>query len=328
MVAGLTMAVVPKSLGLVAALAVSGTTLYFVYGYNKKKAFVNIHRGEEGSCIHRGSKLRRESALYLQGGSDIPVGTESEVCVGLSEEEDNGIEEVQWHELRWRRKAIRFLPPTAPEAEQMSKGSGDRTQDTEHPSKDRLASCVVDAAQVNGLCDTGNHPHQHVANFSIVVTSTGKLSQSKFQGRQENSDANSACLSSPTSNNCSIQEGPAADSCSEDDFSSKASLSSVATAPSSQKLHTLVGCRVRQGSGKAAGKPKKVVRFSPSVAEPSSNNQAYRSRFNKAETTQRAAVEQRTHVPSSTVAVRSITFDRPRQTLTYSVHRYRGKSFY
>lgn len=37
MVAGLTMAVVPRSLGLVVALAVSGTTLYLVYEYKKKK---------------------------------------------------------------------------------------------------------------------------------------------------------------------------------------------------------------------------------------------------------------------------------------------------
>lgn len=309
MVAGLTMVAVPRSLGLVAALAVSG--IYLVYEYNKKRALVNIQREK--------AFWRLE---YLYGGSDIPqkqqvVNKESGIRM------DIGMEEAQWHQLQTLQKAFRRLPPpylllrTLRVHKQESDESGNGNSGTEQMLNDSLVKCEVDEAQLNCIRDNGNYcPQQHserVTNFSIVVTPPGRVCQSEFQGRQENSDNNL----------------PLTDSCCEDDFSREASLSSVAASSSSQRFSPK-GCLVIPGSGKAGGQAKKVVRFSPCVAEPSSDNKAYRIRFKKVKTAPRAAVQmqQRTQVPSFSASVGSISFDRPRQTLVYSAHRYRWRSFY
>lgn len=176
----------------------------------------------------------------------------------LNEGKDSEIEQVQWHQLRWPREAVRRLPPTVPatvhHAEQVSHESGNGSLDMEQSSKDRLVNLEVDETQVNGVRDTGDHHRQqqqrseHVTNFSSVVNSTGRVSQSEFQGRRENSDSNFPVLLSSSSNDCRIQElRPLTDSSSEDDFTKKASLSSAASFPSSQKLLSLVGCRVSPG---------------------------------------------------------------------------------
>lgn len=239
------MAVVPRNLGLVAALAVSGTALYLVFGYKRKKVVVNVRRGKETwrlEYLHGGSAIQQQQQQQQQKAGSKQ---ESGVRLELHEGKDIAISEIQLQQLPWLRRVIRrlplqplLLPPAAGPADDLLPNGSLRRKGA---LEKRMVNCEGNAAQLTVFQDTlssfeveeqqQQQLSESVADFFTFVSSAGGASQSDILGRR---DGRSKDASSP--------------SCAEDDCCSEASLSSTASPASSPNSRALVGCFIVPGA--------------------------------------------------------------------------------